>query len=342
MKEKIINLKNKMLSIIMANKIVSIIIGILLIVVIALIIILCNKTEIGSTNGNLNNLGFSIKDGNWIYAYLGNSQNGEKGIYKMKQDGSKKEKINDDYGVYLNKVGKYIYYIEAQNYNIVRIKTNGEDKKVIVENVDPDKISIIDNWIYYFDESNLCRVKTNGQNKQILSNKSIENYEISKNWIYYSYANDGKYVISKMKINGEDNTKVDSDAGEMFFIKGNNIYYIYKNYNSENYEYSYELYKMKTDGKDKEKVADIQGEIYINSVNYSDNTIYYTKINEEGELAIYSINLNGKDEKKIVKIEGYSTAINIFDNWIYYIDQNEKGEAQMFRVKTNGENKQGL
>lgn len=346
MKEKIINLKNKLVSLIMANKILSISICVALLIIIIVVIVMCTRTEIGNTNGNLNNLGFSVKKNGWVYYNMNSDQSDTNGIYKMKNNGDKKERISTDYALYLNNSGSYLYYIasneELNGYNLIKIKTNGEDREVIAENVVPDKVTVIDNWIYYFDASNFCRIKTNKKDKQILTDKSIENYEIDGNWIYYSYMNDGKYVISKMKTNGEDNTRIDQDAGKVFFIKGNTLYYIYENYNMENYEYKYELYKMKTNGKYKEKVADLSSQIYVDTINFSDNKIYYTKTEDDGSLGIYSIKLNGEEETKITDVNGYSTSINIIDNWLYYPDQNENGGAQMLRVNTNGENKQSL
>lgn len=350
MKEKIINLKNKIVSslarlrdkiypIIMKNKKISIIVLIAFIVIIAIIIGICSRKEIGNTNGNLNNLGFTVKKGSWVY-YKGYNQGAEDGIYKTK--GNKKEKVTEDYSIYLNASGNYIYFIDAEESDIVRMKKNGEDRETIVEDVDIEKITIIDNWIYYFDGSDFCKIKTNGKDQRVLLEKSIENYEIVGNWIYYSYKNDGKYVIAKVKINGADNTKIDTDAGKAFIVKENNIYYINENYDYDNYEYSYELYKMKTNGKKKEKIADISGAVNVDNINFYNNEIYYTKENEERVLSIYKIKLNGKNETKVVDIEGYTTNINIHDDWIYYPDRNNDGDVQIFKIKTNGKEKQAL
>ena len=102
-----VNMKNKTVSFVVANKKISIISIAILIVLMIGIIIACNRTEIGNTNGNLNNLGFSVEKSGAIY-YLGFDEGSSDGIYKVK--GKKREKINEDYGFYLNKSGNYIYY----------------------------------------------------------------------------------------------------------------------------------------------------------------------------------------------------------------------------------------
>lgn len=341
-KDFFVKIKNLIKKFIVENKKLSIIIAvILLIVIIAGIIIISNKTQIGNTSGNLNNSGFSVENDGWVY-YLGLNESNTDGIYKMKSNGDKKEKVSSDYGLYLNESGDFLYYLDVTEgqYNIVKIKTNGENKETIIENVDTAKITIIDDWIYYFKQSNFYRAKIDGDEKQILSKKSIDNYEVAGKWIYYSYINDGKYVIAKMKTNGDDITKIDADASQVFFIDNSNIYYIYENYNEN--EYNYELYKIKTNGKDKEKIADIGKNIQLENINFDGDRIYYTKTNENNVLAIYSLTTNGKEENKIADIQGYSTLINIHDNWIYYTDINDNGDSQLFRLKTNGEDKQSL
>lgn len=335
------NIKNRIMPFIMKNKLIASAIAVVLLVVILVAIISCSTKGTENTIGNLNNLGFSVKSGNWIY-YLGYNEGNADGIYRVKENGNKKEKVSDSYGYYLNESGSYIYYLDSQESNLVKIKKNGEDKEVIVTDVDYARITVSDNWIYYFKNSSLYRIKTNGENKQKISNKSIENYQVVGNWIYYSYYNDGEYIISKMKTNGEDINKIDSKAGKVFFVDGKTIYYINQEYNKESLTNTYKLYKIGTNGKNKEKIIDINGKVDVDTINFDGKYIYYAKINEENEFGIYKIKINGKNESKIVSIEGYSTSINIHQNWIYYPDQNDDGEIEIYRIKTNGKDKQSL
>ncbi len=338
-KEKVISffidLKNKIVPLIMKNKKISVAVLVIIIVAILIMCIASSKKEIGNTNGNLENSGFSVSIGKWVY-YFGYNEGSADGIYKIK--GNKKEKVNDDYAIYLNKSGKYIYYLDAKEDSIVRVKTNGKDKETIVKDVDKATVTVVDNWIYYFDNSCFYRVKTNGENKKIISKKFIENYQVLGEWIYYSYMSDGNYVIAKMKNNGENVSKIDTQAGKYFLVNGKNIYYINKNYDEEKYE----LYKMKTNGKNKKKIADISETIDLSIVNFTESDIYYVKENENLESAIYKMDLKGKKETKITDIKGYTTSINVQGNWIYYPDQDDIGDVQMFRIKTNGDNKQSL
>ena len=337
MKEKLINLKNTVVNFYKANKkIVLIALAVILVLIIALIIG-TGKEEYGNTYGNLRNKGIVAAKGNQIY-YVAFDEGNVDGIYKAKKNGKEKsEKVSSEYGYYLNIVGKYMYYISEENSQLIRAKLNGEDNQVIAENVSLEPIVVTNNWIYYFEGTNLYKVKTNGKNRTQLSNKAIENYQVVGNQIYYTYESNGKYVLAKMNLSGKNVVKIDEEAGREFFVNGNKIYFINEKYDMENYEYKYELYKMKTNGKKKEKICDIAGGLDTYTVNFTEDAIYYAKAVKDEKMAIYSIKLNGKDETKITEVNTYSNAINIVDKFMYYLNENEEGNVQVYRIRTNGQ-----
>lgn len=289
--------------------------------------------------GNLRNIGFSASNRNTTY-YLEFDDQNIKGIFKIKND--KKEKISDEGGLYLNIDSNRIYYLDELSKSIISIKTNGEDKKIVLENVDLKQFTVKDGWIYYFENSNFYKIKTNGKNKTKLSEEDIINYQIEDNIIYYSYEKEEKIKIAKMKTNGKNIKIIDEEAGLQFFLVGNEIYYIKENYNYDNYEYNYELYKIKTNGNSKKSITKIEGQINTDTINADNNNLYYAKENKDKKLSIYTINLSGKDEIKIVDLKSYSTLINVHDSYIYYTDINEEGKTQLFKVKVNGEDKKHI
>lgn len=343
MKEKLINFKNTIVDFFNTNKkIALIILAVILVLIIMLIIIGNGKEEYGNTYGNLRNKGLVASKGSQIY-YVAFDEGNVDGIYKANKNGKGKvEKISSEYGYYLNISGNYIYYVSEENSQLIKSKLNGEKNQVIAENVSSAPIVVVNNWIYYFEGTNLYKIKTNGKNRTQLSNKAIENYQVVGKEIYYSYESNGKYVIAKMNLSGRDITKIDEEAGREFFVKGNKIYFINEKYDMENYEYKYELYKMKTNGKKKEKICDIAGGLDTYTVNFTEDAIYYAKAVKDEKMAIYSIKLNGKNETKIVEVSTYSNAINIVDKFMYYINENEDGYVQNYRIKTNGENNQAM
>ena len=336
-KHKTMLLLNKALNFFKARKKISISILLVLVLLIFAIIYKSNSKE-ENLSGNLNNLGFSVNFGKTTYC-LGYKDGIADGIYKI--SGKNKTKISDDYGYYLNKSGNYIYYIDAIDNNIIRMKTNGKKKDIIVENVDTEIMTVVGDYIYYFDNSYFYRIKTNGENKKRISNKSLEMYQIVGKYIYYSYMDNGSYSIAKMKTDGENNQKIASECGKAFCVDGKHIYYICENNGNSN-ETFYELYKMNKNGENKKQLAKIEGILDQSSINFYGNLVYYAKRDTEWKNAIYKIDLNGKNETKITDIVGYVTKINVNNNWIYYPDENNNNEVKIYRIKTNGTNKQEL
>ena len=333
MKEKFINLLKK----VKEDK-KTLIVIIASIVVLIIIIALCCRKNQDNRSQKLRNIGITVTDGNTIYS-LNYNNGATDGVYRI--NGKKKEKISEDYGYYLNKYGKYIYYLDTVDNNIVKMKTNGKDKEIILENIDPEAVTVKDNYIYYFSNAYFYRVKINGQNKKRISSKSIESYQIVDKTIYYSYMDNGKYAIAKMDTDGENMQKLETECGRVFFVDGKTIYFIKEN--NENSQIKYELYKMNIDGKNMKKIADMDDKLDLSTVNFYKNKIYYTKRNSEGNLAIYRMNLNGKNETRIVEIKGYATKININNNYIYYPDENEEGDLQIYKININGKaNKENI
>lgn len=94
-----------------------------------------DENSVGNTSGNINNYGWVAIQGDWIY-YRNDALNGN--LYKVKTDGTKKTKLNDDDVVNINVVGDWIYYFDVKSrsfagdvYHIYRIKIDGTEKTKI-------------------------------------------------------------------------------------------------------------------------------------------------------------------------------------------------------------------
>jgi len=64
--------------------------------------------------------------GEWIY--YGKLDDNAK-IYKVKTDGSGKEKINDDMSLFISIAGNWIYYDNLDDHKAYRIKTDGSERQ---------------------------------------------------------------------------------------------------------------------------------------------------------------------------------------------------------------------
>jgi len=94
----------------------------------------------GNSTGNITNGGYAAIQGDVIYYHNG-GDNGK--LYKIKTDGSGKQKLSDDKADYINVIGDWIYYIAGRysneyggqvyddNTKMYRMKTDGTQRQLV-------------------------------------------------------------------------------------------------------------------------------------------------------------------------------------------------------------------
>lgn len=335
--EKILELKFMIISFINEHRKLAlrILAGLIVVVTIFVISSVFKSDKIGNTAGNLiMNHGMSAEAGKWTY-YIEFDDNEPTGIYKVKTNGTKTVKVKSGYFEYINVIDKYIYCLEKDEeknqYNLVKMKTNGNKKETLARNIDYGPITASGDRVYYFKDKNLYRVKTNGSNKEKISEKNISYYEVVGKSIYYIYQNDDSSYIATMKTNGKNNTrigKLDNSKYISLHVKGNKVYYIVFDE-----ERNYKLYKMNKNGMKEERIYSFQGS--ISNVNMQDKAIYYVSENK-----ISTINYKAGDKETIKKVENIE-AITIAEKWIFYSNKQE-GDISLERMTINGKKEQSL
>ena len=301
------------------NKNVLIIIGIAIIIILAFLLRELTKKKDYNIAENIYNGGIVATNGKTIYYYNVDDSS----IYKKKINSTKKKKIIEASAVYINAYDGYIYYIEPneQHYDLVKVKENGQDKQTVIENVDNKMMTVANKNIYYFKDENLHRIKVNGKDNIKISEKSIINYQVVKNWIFYIYNDGEQNVLAKMTTTGEKNVKLRKGVAENFLVTNKKVYYISQEYNSERYRYEYVLCRTDKSGKKTTEVCDLPSE--IQSVNITDTAIYYSETDDYEE---YSVNEHRyKKGKQTLTKTIINPKINIVDDWMFYIDVTEDG-----------------
>lgn len=217
----------------------------------------------------------------WIY-YSNYTDKGK--LYRMKIDGSAKEKLTDDsYVAFINIIGDSIYYSNYSNGGqITRINRDGSGtiidskgmkrgKAISLEMEDEAYfLNIVGDWIYYVnisDHHRIYKVNKNGKFRSRLSDEGASSIQVVDDWIYYT---NSRGELRKVRKNGSKETE-DIDGvvtkfkrGYFFNVVDDWIYY-------SNADDSSRLYKIKVDGTGKQRISR-QRVSYI-SVAY--NTIYY-------------------------------------------------------------------
>lgn len=160
-------------------------------------------------------------NGEWIYYQA------DKGIYRMKKDGSSKELIcpNETFVSDLNYYDGSLYF-EDEDLNLYKMNLDTNQITCISDKRFQEMV-IIDGWIYYISyyKNKLKRCTINGTDFQTLSPHSVDTYTIDDGNIYFQDGDD--YCLYRMTMDGSNITKLKNDfvADSMHIIDGT-LYYL--------------------------------------------------------------------------------------------------------------------
>ena len=136
-----------------------------------------------------------------------------------------------------------------------------------------------------------------------------------------------------MDINGKNEKKINGERLFFPILYEDNIYYL----TEDRY-----LHKMKIDGTGDVMLSDA----IVYSLNVSKNGIYYfreLKKSAETEedsvkTAIYRMDLDGKNNKKIYTLEENSRSLCLLKDWVFFLDSNSE-EGKMEVISPDGKQK---
>jgi hypothetical protein len=102
-------------------------------------------TVSGNAPGNISNGGFVAVQDEWLYY----NNKFVKAFYKMRTDGTGRQRLNKDWCAALIVVGDWVYYTNRNDKDkLYRIRTDGKDRKKIVNN-ECEEIGAAGGWVYY-------------------------------------------------------------------------------------------------------------------------------------------------------------------------------------------------
>ncbi|EYE87355.1 hypothetical protein Q428_13755 [Fervidicella metallireducens AeB] len=328
---------------------IKVICTILLISIIAISSVAITKAQItfGSSANILNKMKIELKD-NLVYPSFYNFYDDkiyyvslyDRHIYKINNDGSKREKLTDDRvddnGIIVN--GQWIYYVNsADDFRFYRVKIDGTSRERLSSD---SMVKLYESFVkymgyVYYTDSNGTLHKYDSDGKEIADICENEQNIVWKFTLYskvygdylYSWDYDGIKRTNLLTGNTEEITK--DSIYPMVEFKDGWIYYINN--------LDYKLYKIKTDGKDRIKLTD--EELIISGPDYDmgrftviEDSIYYLYNN-----MIYKIKTDGTNKNLIVDGAKDFTTNN---KYIYYIDEFDNGS--LYRVNLEGRERNKL
>lgn len=249
----------------------------------------------------------NIKNGGYIAEkdgwiyYQNSSDNGY--LYKVRADGSDKKLIIEDKSKYINVIGDWIYYQnESENGYLFKIRADGSERTQL-EIGSSSYINVVGDWIYFVREDGIFKIKTDGTERTQITKDACYGMIVKGDWIFYTTAG-GR--ISKIRIDGTGENSL-GVKGAWYDVSddGEWIYY---------YEINTSLYKVRADGSEK---------LQLNSdksynINVSGDWIYYCS-NDEGGY-IFKIRPDGSEKTQLNDDKScFGYFINITNDWIYYL-----------------------
>ena len=248
--------------------------------------------------------GYIATDGDWYYY----SSNEGGALWKMKADGSEKQKLSEDSARQIHVIDGYIYYqcsVEGSSGpSIKRVRTDGTDEKVL-HNGMIENMKIIGDRIYFkdqLDSLHLHSISLDGTDEKA-DNPTEEMYDCCSDgkYLYYAYGQDGNKVY-RSGLDGSDPVlMIDHEVNGMT-IAGNRLYY---NDSTNHYLCSYDL----STGESKELAME-----YIGYINVTPDGIY--GYNGSQETYLCSLQLDGLGMK--ILAEDDADEICVCGDRIYY------------------------
>ena len=186
------------------------------------------------------------------YLSQASSNNTEGSICKISVDGGEPTQISVDDSYSLVVTDEFIYYNNRSDFDsLYKMRLDGSDRERLVDE-ECWEIQLHDDKLYYVsgadDERLLCRMNLDGSNQEKIGDAEGTGFVISGDKIFYKYKIESgvfDYTIWKMELGGGYADKIVEEEIDYFNVSGEWIYYI------SSYESGRNLCKMKTDGSEK-------------------------------------------------------------------------------------------
>jgi hypothetical protein len=257
----------------------------------------------------------------------------------------------------INVYGDYVYFVtlvqndtddddenadEVDN-QIHRVKKDGTNHEIINDNEFNNysyKIAVVDNKVYYIgDDECIWYMNLNGSEKTRLNENASGFDWVSDKYILYNmYSQDEEagttttitYIMDR---DGKNSREVTGERLYSSVLYDDYIYYLTNN------RY---LHRVTIDGKDDEMLSSA----IMYNLNVTKNGVFYLAYyyNSDGDaegLAVYRMDLDGKNAKQLYKLSEESNSLCVLKDWIFYLDS-DSDQGRMELLSFDGNTRQVL
>ncbi len=214
--------------------------------------------------------------GDWIYF---TNDRDVSSLYRMRKDGSEQMKLSEDNVAHFYVLGDHIAYstkktlaefnevkkealntedatVESDVGTLYMMKTDGSEKIALCKvSLEPGRVMISEEWIYFEDYQKLCKVRIDGSDYTVISEKGRLGF-VENGWVYFISVLDPEtrayddLEICRMKKDGSETTVISSvDKVSSSCFDNGWFYYVLHSEKG--------LYRMRPDGSERERLNEI-------------------------------------------------------------------------------------
>ena len=230
-----------------------------------------NRREV--TNSPVSSIFLS---GDWIYF---TNDRDVSNLYRMRKDGSEQMKLSEDNVAHFYVLGDHIAYstkktlaefneikkealntedatVESDVGTLYMMKTDGSEKIALCKvSLEPGRVMISEEWIYFEDYQKLCKVRIDGSDYTVISEKGRLGF-VENGWVYFISVLDPEtrayddLEICRMKKDGSEITVL-SSVNKVSSSCFDNGWFYYVLHSEKG------LYRMRPDGSERERLNEI-------------------------------------------------------------------------------------
>ncbi|MDD4826922.1 MAG: DUF5050 domain-containing protein [Mesotoga sp.] len=214
--------------------------------------------------------------GDWIYF---TNDRDVSNLYRMRKDGSEQMKLSEDNVAHFYVLGDHIAYstkktlaefneikkealntedatVESDVGTLYMMETDGSEKIALCKvSLEPGRVMISEEWIYFEDYQKLCKVRIDGSDYTVISEKGRLGF-VENGWVYFISVLDPEtrayddLEICRMKKDGSETTVISSvDKVSSSCFDNGWFYYVLHSEKG--------LYRMRPDGSERERLNEI-------------------------------------------------------------------------------------
>lgn len=314
-----------------------------------------NMAFAGNNQGNIMNGGFVSMYEDWIY-YVDYKD----GLYRIRTDGTGKDKICSDDAFYINPTGEWIYYVNAEDGFLYRIRPDGSGRQKL-GNDDCSVPVLYKDYIYYLADGGnkrrnmLHRVRKDGtEQQQMTYDVSLHGFGFIDEQVFFPAGNE---ILCKVNDDGKDwqqlwSVKEDSKGHTLDqelgipVIIGEQIYGIYLT-EEEGIGKTRSISCFTPDGLLDKTIYTAGQSRDIWGFNTDGNMVVYY---DENQGVIKRIDVDGSNAMTLTEpgdlenVGLFSPAsLCLLDGWVYYFtNHGEPATSGIYRTSLDGTNTEKL